>query len=190
MDPLLFVLAGGLIAAGFAWPRGRREDTGLARARRLLHADEPDACLKALDADQDKPFSDRVAVERRLLRLSALVGLRDWQRAEEILAKPPFLDEEQAAIWADARAQVRLGRGDLEGALAVLEAAEPIPKNARAQLELTKLRILAARGRDDEIVWTGLRKVPIAVLRALARRHAVEPAALIANRILDGGAYR
>jgi len=175
---------------GWGRSRGRIRDEALLRARRQLDADEPSAALEILDAQRDDEFSSLIAVERKLVRLQALVRLRSWDRAEQILAKAPFLDEEQAATWADVRAQVRLGRGDLDGALAVVEAAEPVPKCARAQLQLTKLRILAARGRDDEIVWTGLRKLPIEVLKSLARRHSVEPAAAIANRILEGGAYR
>ena len=175
---------------GFRGSRGRIRDEALLRARRQMQVDEPAAALEILDAQRDDEFSSLIAVERKLVRLQALVRLRQWTRAEQILAKAPFLDEEQAAIWADVRAQVRLGRGDLDGALAVLEAAEPVPKNARAQIQLTRLRVLAARGRDDEIVWTGLRRLPVEVLKCLARRHPVEPAAVIANRILEGGAYR
>ena len=57
-------------------------------------------------------------------------------------------------------------------------------------MELTRLRVLAARGRDDEEVWSRLRAQPRPVLMALARRHASEPAASIAMRLLEGNAYR
>jgi hypothetical protein len=124
--------------------------------------------------------------------LRAHVALGAWAQAESLLEHHAelFLDEETAALWSDARAQVRLGRGDVEGALAVLDAAEPVPAGARAALALTRLRARAARGRDADDVWRRLAELPRATLERLMRRHPREAAAQIAARILSGAAYR
>ena len=165
----------------------------IALGRLYLAEDRAEAALVELErAGDDVLLSERLIAERDTVKLLTLVRLRRFAEAEALLDRypRPFLDEDAAASWADARAQVRLGRGDVEGALAVLEAAEPVPSSARAQLELTRVRILAERGRDDEVVWTRLRAQPREVLQTLARRHGAERAAAIALRLLEGSAYR
>jgi hypothetical protein len=164
----------------------------LRRARRHLDEDQPEAALRILAVTEEAPWSAEMAASRATVRLLALITLHRFDEAEALLDHHPrpFLDEAEAADWADARAQVRLGRGDPEGALAVLESAEPVPAGARARIELTRLRVLAARGRDDEVVWRRLREQPPEVLKVLTRRHGAEPAATIALRLLDGSAYR
>jgi hypothetical protein len=168
-------------------------ESRVALARLYLADDRPEAALEELERAGDDAFlSDRLVLERATTRLLSLVRLHRFDQAEEALNRYSylFLDEPTAALWADARAQMRLCRGDTEGALAVLDSAEPVPKNARPQLELTRLRVLAARDKNADEVWNGLRAQPRELLELLARRHANEPAAWIAMRLLNGSAYR
>jgi hypothetical protein len=191
MEPLLFLGALGvfLIAQLVHVDREARQlERRLSQARRHLEADRAEAALAELQGDEEG-ISEKLQAERATLRLLALLRMRRYDEAERLLDKrprPPLTDE-AAALWADGRAQVRLGRGDAEGALAVLESIDPVPNGARAAVELTRLRILAARGSEG--VWRGLRALPREVLEGLLRRHPSEPASQIALRLL-AGTYR
>jgi hypothetical protein len=130
-------------------------------------------------------------VRLALLAIQVNARLRRWAEAMlVIMAYPPRLGLDQAPAWAEAHAQVLLGYGDYDGAQALLDNLPSLREHERAAVELTRLRLDAARGRDGESVWQRLAAQPRAALQLLARRHGQERAGQIARQILAGGAYR
>jgi hypothetical protein len=133
---------------------------------------------------------------RALLAMHAVAAhlrLSEWDAAERVLDgySPDGLSESGRALRHDARAQIRLGRGDARSALRLLDEHPEVPDDVRADLALTRARALAADGRDADQVWKLLETQPRATLERLLKRHAAEPASQVARRILDGaGPYR
>ena len=161
-------------------------DTRFAIARLLLADDRAEEALAEVQQTELEELFDERYSTRALLLFEARLLLRRWDDAEGTFARYPHFIE--GAVLADAQARLRLGRGDADGAWAALGAAVDGEPDA---MRLTRARVLAALGRSPDEVFRLLATQPRDALQAFSRRHADEPAAAVARRILDdAGPYR
>ncbi|HUS64447.1 MAG TPA: hypothetical protein VMZ28_07875 [Kofleriaceae bacterium] len=165
----------------------------LSLALLLLVDDRPEEALDVLVLINPDRIPQHLQAVLALHAIEAHLRLGEWDAAERVLDgySASALNANGQAMRANARAQIRLGRGDARAALRVLDEAEPVPDPVRPELDLTRARALAAEGRDAAEVWRILSAQPKGALELLLRRHGGEPATQVARRILDGeGPYR
>jgi hypothetical protein len=155
------------------------------------------AHLLLVDGRADEALDELIALEpdrlgRGLkaalagLAIEAHLQLGQWDAVERVLdgyAHVP-LDAVDRALRVNARARLRIGRGDARAALRLLDEADAPPREAAVELDVTRARSLALEGRaaEAERLLAGL---PRDRLSRYAERHAGEPAAELARRILD-----
>jgi len=164
----------------------------LTLALLLLVADEPEAALDELVQIDPNRLPKHLQAVLALHAVEAHLRLAEWDAAERVLDgySDDALNANGRALRQNARAQIRLGRGDARGALRVLDETEPTPEVA-PQLAVTRARALAADGQRSDEVWRILSALQPLELERVLERHGGEPVAQAARRILDGqGPYR
>lgn len=142
----------GGLAVQLLGRRGRdqeKEEARLLAARLELAADRPQAALERLSAIDPNRLPRRLQTELALHAVEAHLRLSEWDAAERVLDgySSDGLSAAGRALRANARARIRLGRGDARSALRVLDEIDPVPDEARAELDRTRAAALAALGK-------------------------------------------
>jgi hypothetical protein len=173
-----------------ARPRGLRaaSETRLAVAWLMLVDDRADAALDVLGLLDPNRLTRAQQLELAAHALEAHLLLGQAQAAERVLDgyAVGMRGSVGRALAGHARARIALLRGDARGALRYLDEIAPLSEFIAAAVGITRARALALAKRPADEVWAQLVAIDHDARARLARRHADEPAGVLARRLLDG----